>query len=402
MSGQVYSPMIARMEWYLIISAWALTSAGIVTAGLYLRGPRSAEVGSRLQGLLHKGGPDRRYVSAFLVVFDRLFSGRVPMGPILPLEKTLWVGVILAPAIVFILRFGTWIVGRSQPSKLNLLLIAISIAFVYSIVLWAWLRLPRRVRTFDVVPAALFVVVPLIGLPLVFVSIGFVDSLPVWRLAIVGLGVFYVNGLVWVVGVLIAPFRRGDGFRQFPIHLGKVIAASAFFTAIVGLIQWDATKSFFDVIDTDGPVAVTFVAYNVFADGISLIKTRWLLERSATAGMKTRIGLLGLDLLLSAAVFILPTTMWELPTFWDAIIFRGDRPWVGVLFWTTLSTSALLYFFVLAAALTGPLSRVSRAVRLKLDPESEPMLALTAALVVGVTVAFLLGAGAAAIVVRGG
>ena len=108
------------------------------------------------------------------------------------------------------------------------------------------------------------------------------------------------------------------------------------------------------------------------------------------------------ELLLSAAVFILPTTMWELPTFWDAIVFRGDRPWLGVLFWTTLSTSALFYLFVLAAALTGPLSRVSRAVRLKLDPESEPVLALTAALVIGVTVAFLLGAGATAIVVRGG
>lgn len=390
------------MVWYLVISAWALTSAGVVTAGLYLRGPRAAEVGSKLQRLLHKGGPDRNYVSAFLVVFDRLFSSRVPVGPTLPLEKTLWVGVILAPAIVFILRFGTWIVGRSQPSKLNLLVVAISVAFVYSIVLWAWLGLPRRIKAFDVVPATLFVVVPLIGLPLVFVSIGFVDSLPVWRLAVVGLGVFYVNGLVWVVGVLIAPLRQGDGFRQFPIHLGKAIAASAFFMAVVGLIQWDATKSFFDVIAADGPVAVTFVAYNVFADGISLIKTRWLLERSATAGMKTLIGLLGLDLLLSAAVFILPTTMWELPTFWDAIVFRGDRPWLGVLFWTTLSTSAMFYLFVLAAALTGPLSRVSRAVRLKLDPESEPVFALTAALLVGVTAAFLLGAGATAIVVRGG
>ena len=398
----MYSPIIARMEWYLVISAWALMSAGVVTAGLYLRGPRAAEVGSKLQGLLRGGGPDRRYVSAFLVVFDRLFSGRVQKGPTLPLEKTLWVGVILAPAIVFILRFGTWIVGRSQPSKLNLLLIAISIAFVYSIVLWAWLQLPRRIKTFDIVPATLFVVVPLVGLPLVFVSIGFVDSLPVWRLTVVGLGVFYVNGLVWVVGVLIAPFRQGDGFRQFPIHLGKAIAASAFFTAVVGLIQWDATKSFFDVVATDGPVAVTFVAYNVFADGISLIKTRWLLERSATAGVKTLVGLLGLDLLLSAAVFILPTTMWELPTFWDAIIFRGDRPWLGVLFWTTLSTSALFYLFVLAAVLAGPVSRVSRAVRLKLDPESEPVLALTAALVVGVTAAFLFGAGITAIVVRDG
>ena len=398
----MYSPIIARMEWYLVISAWALTSAGIVTAGLYLRGPRAAEVGSKLRGLLHEGGPDRRYVSAFLVAFDHLFSGRVPMGPKLPLEKTLWVGVILAPAIVFILRFGTWIVGRSQPSKLNLLLIAISIAFVYAIVLWAWLQLPRRIKTFDVVPAAIFVVVPLVGLPLVFVSIGFVDSQPVWRLTVVGLGVFYVNGLVWVVAVLIAPFRQGDGIRQFPIHLGKAIAASAFFTAIVGLIQWDATKAFFDLVATDGPVAVTFVAYNVFADGISLIKTRWLLERSATAGVKKLAGLLGLDLLLSAAVFILPTTMWEFPTFWDAIVFRGDRPWLGVLFWTTLSTSALFYLFVLAAALTGPLTRVSRAVRLKLDPESEPVLALTAALLVGVTAAFLLGAGVTAIVVRGG
>ena len=392
------------MEWSLVVTAWALIAAGIVGAGLYLqRTFGAALIDSDLPGLLgRRNATHQTLVSAFLSVFDGLFIGSAVGQRSLSFEKTLWVGVILAPAIVFILRFGTWIVGRSQPSKLDLLLFAISISFVYSIILWVWLNIPRRMKSFDVFPAAIFVALPLVGLPALFVGLGVVDSLPIWRLAVIAMGVLYINGLVWIVAVLVAPFQQRDAFGQFPINLWKVIVASAFFMAVVSLIRWDAATSFFDVVDADGLVALTFIAYSIFADGISLIKTRWLLQRVVKARVGTLFWVLAVDLVLSAGIFVLPTTMWELPTFWDAVVFRGDRPWLGILFWTTLSTSALFYLFAFAAALAGPFSRAARGLRLRLDAESQPVPALTASAVVCVTIAFLIGTGVTLLVTGGG
>ena len=396
--------MIADMEWSLVVTAWALIAAGIIGAGLYLqRAFAVAPIDPELRGLLQRrDATHQTLVSVFLSIFDGLFGGGAVGPRSLSFEKTLWVGVVLAPAIVFILRFGTWIVGRSQPSKLDLLLVAIGISFVYSIILWLWLNMPRRMRSFDVFPAAIFVALPLVGLPALFVGLGVADSLSIWRLAVIAIGVLYVNGLVWIVAVLIAPFRQGDGFGQFPINLWKVIVTSAFFMAVVSLIRWDAATSFFDVIEADGPIALTFIAYSVFADGISLIKTRWLLQRAIRARAGTLFGILAADLALSAGVFVLPTTMWELPTFWDAIVFRGDRPWLGVLFWSTLSTSALFYLFAFAAALAGPISRVAQGLRLRPDAEPQPVLALTASAVVCVTIAFLMGTGVTLLVTGSG
>lgn len=391
------------MEWSLVVTAWTLIAAGIIGAGLYLRRSfTAAAIDSALSGLLKRDATRPTLVSVFLSIFDGLFGGGAVGRRSLSFEKTLWVGVVLAPAVVFILRFGTWIVGRSQPSKLDLLLVAISISFVYSIVLWFWLNLPRRMRNFDLFPAVIFVALPLVGLPALFVGLGVADSLPIWRLAVIGLGVLYVNGLVWIVAALVAPVRHGDGFGQFPINLWKVVATSAFFMAIVGLIRWDAATSFFHVVETDGPIALTFIAYSVFADGISLIKTRWLLQRVVKAGTGTLLCVLAADLLLSAGVFVLPTTMWELPTFWDAIVFRGDRPWLGILFWSTLSTSAVFYVFVLAAALAAPLARIAGGLPLRLDAESKPVQALTASAVVWTTFGFLVGAGVTVLVTGAG
>ena len=396
--------MMADMEWSLVVTAWALIAAGIMGAGLYLhRASATTSIDSELPGLLQP--PDATHqtlVSVFLSIFDGLFGGGAAGPRSLSLERTLWVGVVLAPAIVFILRFGTWIVGRSQPSKLDLLLVAISISFVYSIILWLWLNLPRRMRSFDVFPAIIFVVLPLVGLPALFVGLGVVDSLSIWRLAVIAVGVLYVNGLVWIVAVLVAPFRQGDGFGRFPISLWKVVVTSAFFMAVVSLIRWDAATSFFEVVDADGSIALTFIAYSVFADGISLIKTRWLLQRVVEARVRTLFCILAADLVLSAGVFVLPTTMWELPTFWDALVFRGDRPWLGILFWSTLSTSALFYLFAFAVALAGPLSRIARSFPLRLDAESQPVLALTASAVVCVTIAFLMGTGVTLLVTGAG
>ena len=380
-----------------MLIAWGALTVVIAAAGAGLRtfGPGNGE--ALFAPATDGARRARATASAFLRVFDRLYSAGVTRGTEFPLDRSLWVGILLAPAVVFVLRVGTWAVGRSSPDKLFLLAIAIGVAFAYAAVLWLWSMLPRRLKNMDVASAVLFVVVPLVGLPAAFVGIGVGDGLSAWRLVLVALVVLYVNGLVWLMAVLVAPFRGSDGFRHFPIHPGKAMVTSLFLTAVVGLIQWDATEAFFDTIRASGLIALVFIGYSLFADSISLIETRWVLAHGADARLRTLLGLLALDLALSATIFVLPTTIWELPTFWNAIVFSGDRPWLGILFWTTFSTSVLFYAFLLSALLARPVARAARALRIPLDASRDPVGAVTAALVVLVTLGFLLGAGGTAL-----
>ena len=71
------------------------------------------------------------------------------------------------------------------------------------------------------------------------------------------------------------------------------------------------------------------------------------------------MGLLVLDLILSAAIFlVLPLVLWEIPDFLQAIRFQGPRPCLGILFWSTFSTSVVFYLFVASSLLARPLAHL--------------------------------------------
>jgi len=177
----------------------------------------------------------------------------------------------------------------------------------------------------------------------------------------------------------------------------RAVASSLVFIILVGLIKMDASVSFTEAISTDIK-AFAFVAFNLFADGVSLLETRWVLQRGANAGVAMLLALLLLDLVLSAIIFlILPTILWEVPAFLEAALFRGDRPWLGILFWTTFSTSVMFYVFVLAALLLRPIHWLTRLVYKRFDVEAEPVIGLAVAMALVVTVGFAAGAGSVGI-----
>ena len=55
---------------------------------------------------------------------------------------------------------------------------------------------------------------------------------------------------------------------------------------------------------------------------------------------------------------------------------------LGILFWSTFSTSFLFYLFVISVLLTTPLAVVFQVVRSQLDFEKEPIVGLTVSLLV--------------------
>ena len=83
----------------------------------------------------------------------------------------------------------------------------------------------------------------------------------------------------------------------------------------------------------------------------------------------------------------------QFPEFLQAAMFRGEHQWIGVLFWSSFSTSVVFYVFVLASLLMRLLTRAPKFARF-LAIDTRPVFILTMALGVAFTVAYFAGIGA--------
>ena len=105
-------------------------------------------------------------------------------------------------------------------------------------------------------------------------------------------------------------FGRG---RQIPVNLLMALLSSLVFITLGSLltIPMGAINTFVDAIRSDWAL-LTFVAFNIFADGISLVETRWMLQQSREANIPKLIRLAVFDIAASALIFLyLPTVTGE-------------------------------------------------------------------------------------------
>ena len=168
--------------------------------------------------------------------------------------------------------------------------------------------------------------------------------------------------LIWLQKINLGDIA--DDPPRLSIHPLKASLSSILVVILVGLINLDATNSFVEAIDGEGIQVIGFVGFNIFADAISLVETRWVLQRGATAGVMKLLGWLAIDLILSGTIFfLLPLALWEVRAFSEAILFKGERPWFGILFWSTFSTSVAFYVFVISALLLKLFHAAIRATR---------------------------------------
>ena len=320
---------------------------------------------------------------AFLRLFDRLFSARGT-----PLERGVWAGLLLTPVYIFLIRMLDLFSENIDLSTPELLLMAMLIAIV-SVIVSAGVSAGISVRA-----SVIGISVVIFGTVSVIVSIiG----------GVIGSGIVSVIGIIGFIGMTIGfvTVSSRDSVNvaafQSSVHPLKALVSSLLFIVIVGLIRLDDAKSFADAINSDGLIILTFVAFNMFADGVSLVETRWVLQLGVKATVVKLLVLLALDLVLSAIIFlVLPTILWEVPSFMEAAMFRGDRPWLGILFWSTFSTSAVFYLFVIASLLVRPLSHVPKLGR-RMHVDTRPVLALSFAMAVAVTFLFWGSLGARAL-----
>ncbi len=359
--------------------------------------------------------------------FDALFHGKGTL-----LEQGLWLGLICSPVMLLLIRLLLLGAGEPIPETSRMLLFAMTLAFSLStavVAARALRALPGRLYSvlygvlfgvlagvlvgglyavlYGVLYAVLYGV--LIGVlygvlrgVLYGVLLAVLYGVLVGVLVVSVLGGGLPEGIAWGLGVAVSLNLAGVALlllRRFslPVHPLRSLALSLVTVFILGVIMRDASVSFYHLLLQDGPIVLSYVAFNVFADGISLLETRWVLRRSLNLGLLALLGLVLLDLALSAGIFLfLPLVLRELPSFWQGMFFRGSQPWLGILFWSTFSTSALFYLFVgavLSLILPGHgLARLfHRTVGQMITIESRPFTAIAWGMILLLVVVFAVG-----------
>jgi hypothetical protein len=378
-----------------LVSSWAAIVGVIFTLGEKLDSWMGEDYRLRLgRWLGQKLGQDPKswLQSAnqlFLQTFDRLYGGSSSL-----LEQTVWLGLVIALVALGILRIASAASEAPEAENTELLLSAMVIAFAFAAF---GLTAAASIRGigFDfpgVIARIVGVIVGIVGVivgVIVFAIVGHIVGV-----IVVGFNGVFVGGIFGgIFGIIVGGI--GESRLKIPIHPLRALLWSVVFVCIVGLIRWDAGIAGVKAVYAD-PKVLTFLAFNVFADGVSLLESRWVLQRSAKASLRGLAGLVLLDLMASATIYlILPTVLWpQILEFGDAVLFRGDRSWLGILFWTTLSTSVLFYLFVAAALLVRPLATGFTVFGWLSTPfglEYHPVRCLAVAAVIVVTVAFLAG-----------
>ena len=378
-----------------LVSSWAAIVGVIFTLGEKLDSWMGEDYRLRLgRWLGQKLGQDPKswLQSAnqlFLQTFDRLYGGSSSL-----LEQTVWLGLVIALVALGILRIASAASEAPEAENTELLLSAMVIAFAFAAF---GLTAAASIRGigFDfsgVIARIVGVIVGIVGVivgVIVFAIVGHIVGV-----IVVGFNGVFGGGIFGgIFGIIVGGI--GESRLKIPIHPLRALLWSVVFVCIVGLIRWYAGIAGVKAVYAD-PKVLTFLAFNVFADGVSLLESRWVLQRSAKASLRGLAGLVLLDLMASATIYlILPTVLWpQILEFGDAVLFRGDRSWLGILFWTTLSTSVLFYLFVAAALLVRPLATGFTVFGWLSTPfglEYHPVRCLAVAAVIVVTVAFLAG-----------
>lgn len=171
----------------------------------------------------------------------------------------------------------------------------------------------------------------------------------------------------------------------------RAMFSSLIFISLLSLIAPNARMTYIEEVGASGVFMVSFLAFNISADTISLMETRWILRKSRTASVRHLPILLISDLLLSFLIYlVLPVLVGQnLQEFWKAIQFSGPKPWIGILFWTTFSTSAIFYIFVVAIIIIQLQKPITRLITNALKVEEQPTLAIAIVISFLVTLIFL-------------
>ena len=325
----------------------------------------------------------------FITLFDRIYIVRN-----YSINHSVWTAILLSYCIFIISRFFLWISGIPVPSTQLILSAVLLVSLIAALVTLAVIEFFKILNDFiksnaEISLSLLYekriLGIILLGMSAIFIgvicgSFSF-QFMGINQQTIITFAMGSGVGLPVLIVVSLIPSNI------YPISAVRSFISSIIFLVVLSIIFPNATESFYISIkrlwDTDpgsllvsvkegnvswlGPIFL--IIYNLFADAISLKQTRWILKKSLNSKMLSIIILLILDLMLSGLIYImLPLIAGQnMSDLWEAIFFDGPKPYLGLFFWSTFSTSFIFYLFVFSAFSLALLEPIFVLLR-KLDP----------------------------------
>lgn len=377
--------------------SWIAACVGLLTVGVRLDSMLSADAKRAFSNkiAIALGSNPARWMQAmstsFLILFDRIYGWRRSV-----VSKMLWRVIILCYGVFIIGRFILWGFGLAVPST-ELILSASIYTAIGSILLLQSLRgltslteaaeegIPARLIVnrsliISILCGMLLIAMIVLGSWLTFI---WMDTSTRTAIA-VSIGAAFSSALV--VPIAIIPDY------VHPINPLRAILSSLIFMFVIGFAGADSASSFLEAIGEGQLFLLSFIAFNVFGDVVSLVETRWILMKSQHVGTLAIIALLVFDILLSAGIYLtLPLIAnQDLTVLMEALMFRGTMPWMGILFWTTFSTSAVFYLFVASVFLCRVFSPILRLLSRWINIGRHPVGTVTCAMAIISSAIFVL------------
>lgn len=338
---------------------WAVLTASILTIGyildLWVDPKISKKFGSHFLSLLKKQSLELIHgVGEFFIdLFDKVYGSNHSS-----VERTVWKGLLFSYLIFLFIRPTLALFQVRVPPTEFLLLIAIGTSFSTVLLfnslfenseLFALYRGDRFLDVLKKTSPKSFVITlaaGMVGLSLFsLMTVSFTNNIGInpRGYGAIAFGTMLVLPSIMFVSLVPNRFLSVNPLRSF--------LSSLIFMIVISFVFPGAFRSFYLLVQDKGFIFLTFIAFNMFADTVSLVETRWLLENSLKVKYVKIFLLLSLDLILSASIYlILPAIVNQNFTqFFIGVIFRGDMPWIGILFWTTFSTSIIFYIFIFVA-----------------------------------------------------
>ncbi len=129
-----------------------------------------------------------------------------------------------------------------------------------------------------------------------------------------------------------------------PVAIGTSIISISLGTFLVFVNAGSVFDKFHEAMLSN---QVVYLVLNVVADSFSIMETHWVLCKFKSIRNPVWVLLLLLlDLLASALIYLSIPLLTRSYEVLPAIVFSGDKPWIGIFFWSTFSTSFIFYLFV--------------------------------------------------------
>ena len=203
---------------------------------------------------------------------------------------------------------------------------------------------------------------------------------------ILALFIFIIMFLLSLFSYLVLHFV--SNYKLFIISPIRTFETSLVFFLMISSLNIEVIDSFISVFHTIGWIILFYGLLNVFADSFSILETYYILNKiSDSRKAKDFIVLLIIDFFASAFIFlVIPLITGNLNVFFDAIWFKGESPWLGILFWTTFSTSISLYLYILSIIILAAIYRYSRIDEKYIPITRKPIYALTLIVIIIVSI----------------